>query len=102
MDCDTSGLKGSLSRKTSLLIELISEQSGERDNNGESWGMNGPGVRCFEGGLGEGLAEAIGVEVGTDREGVLVITDSLPWLVTKTRLFSLLDRSLRNTELRFS
>ena len=36
MDCDTSGLKGSLSRKTSLLIELISEQSGEQDNSRDS------------------------------------------------------------------
>ena len=50
-------------------------------------------------GLGEGFAESIGVEVAMDREGVLIITDSLSWLVTKTRLFSLLDRSLRNTEL---
>ena len=53
-------------------------------------------------GLGEGFAESIGVEVAMDREGVLIITDSLSWLVTKTRLFSLLDRSFRNTELRFS
>ena len=96
MDCDTSGLKGSLSRKTSLLIELTSEQSGEQDSNRDSCGMKEAE------GLGEGFAESIGVEVARDREGVLIITDSLSWLVTKTRLFSLLDRSLRNTELRFS
>ena len=55
---------------TSLYNELISEQSEDHENNRESWEMSEPGVR----GLGEGLAESIGVEVGTDREGVLVIT----------------------------
>ena len=85
---------------TSLYNELISEQSEDHENNRESWEMNEPGVR----GLGEGLAESIGVEAAMemDREGVLVITNSLSWLITETRLFSLLDRFFCNTEPWFS
>ena len=63
--------------ETLLSNELFPEQIGEQDGYRESFGGKRFGFEHFKDCSGERLAESIGVDVTTERDGVLVITDSL-------------------------
>ena len=94
-------LKTSESEKTSSCIELTRELEGEQDL--DLGGIGGASKDwLLLGGKGGSLGgDVLGVDVITDRVGFLAITDFLSWSGIKTRLSSLLFRSLRKTESRF-
>ena len=94
-------------------MELTSEQDPDNEQDLDLGKMGVGGARLWHlfGGIGGGIGEDDGVDVVANREGVLVITDSLAWYCldteellssTRTILSNLLERFFFSTESRAS